>query len=75
VITASSVCDCDRFVLVSSVKMFWHSSIVSVKVSVHFLTSVSLRLKRRLLDGALICHLPWSSVHVMGKWSDVNDNS
>jgi hypothetical protein len=37
--------------------------------------SVSLRLNLGLLDGAFVGRWPWSIVHVMGKWSDVNESS
>jgi hypothetical protein len=73
-ITASLVCDCVMFMSVRFVKTFQCLSIALENASVHFLTSVSLRLKHGLLDGVFIDHWPWSIVHVMGKWSDVKDN-
>jgi hypothetical protein len=39
------------------------------------LTSVSLRLNLGLLAGVFMGHWPWSIVHVMGKWSEVNESS
>jgi hypothetical protein len=54
------------------VNAFWRLLIVSENASVHFLTSVSLRLNLGLLDGAFVGRWPWPIVHVMGKWSEAN---
>jgi hypothetical protein len=71
---ASSACDCDELMLVRLVNAFWRLSIASENASVHFLTSVSLRLNHGLLDGAFVGCWPWSIIHVMGKWSEANES-
>jgi hypothetical protein len=68
---ASLACDCDRLMLVRLVNVFWCLLIASENASLHFLTSVSLRL----LDGVFVGHWPGSIIHVMGKWSEANESS